>query len=117
MKKSAVKTIGAAALGAAFAATAAGVAAAETPEALTSLDSVTSVVPVQDTLTKLPAGAPESLTGGRAALTESASTLPGTLQGTGERVLAADATEPVKALLGGLPVGDLTKGLTGGGLA
>ncbi|MFH8614178.1 ATP-binding protein [Streptomyces sp. NPDC017979] len=116
MKQSAVKTLGVTALGAAFAAAAAGTAAAA-PAALPaapSLDTVTSVVPVQDTLTQLPAGAPDSLSGAQNALTESASTLPGTLQGAGERVLGGKGAsgDPVSGLLGGLPVG----GLTGGGL-
>ncbi|MGW4030028.1 ATP-binding protein [Streptomyces sp. NPDC004838] len=123
MKQSAVKTLGVAVLGAAFAATAAGVASAESaaiPDPATSLDTVTSTVPVQGALTQLPAGASESLTGGQGALTESAATLPGTLQGAGQQVLAADpasVVQPVQGLLGGLPAGDLAKGLPISGLA
>ncbi|MGW6459734.1 ATP-binding protein [Streptomyces sp. NPDC055078] len=112
MKQSAVKTLGVAALGAAFAVTAAGAATAapSLPDPAAPLDTVTSAVPVQETLTKLPAGAPESLTGGQAALTESVSTVPGTLQGAANRV-AKSPTDPVTSLLGGLPVGDLTAGV------
>ncbi|MFI6287134.1 ATP-binding protein [Streptomyces sp. NPDC051018] len=118
MKQSPAKTLGVAVLGAAFAATAAGTASAapaSLPEAATSLDTVTSVLPVQESLTKLPAGA-ESLAGGQAALTQAAGTVPGTLQGAAHRVLSAEATEPVAALLGGLPAGDLAQGLPVGGL-
>ncbi|MFF0446924.1 ATP-binding protein [Streptomyces sp. NPDC004609] len=119
MKPSAAKTLGVAVLGAAFAASAAGAASAHTaalPDTATSLDTVTSVLPVQETLTQLPAGA-ESLAGGQAALAQSASTVPGTLQGAAHRVLTAEAAEPAEALLGGLPAGDLTQGLPTDGLA
>jgi hypothetical protein len=118
MKQPAVKTLGVAVLGAAFAATTAGAATAAPvalPGPAASLGTVTGALPVQGVLTKLPAGAPESLAGGQAALTQSASTLPATLQGAGQRVLAGEATEPVQQLLGGLPVGDLAKGLSTGG--
>ncbi|MGW1496796.1 ATP-binding protein [Streptomyces sp. NPDC002402] len=112
MKQSAAKTLGVAALGAAFAAAAAGTATAAPalPDSALPLDTVTSVAPVQEALTQLPAGAPESLAGG-------ASTLPGTVQGAATKVLPnADAADPVGGLLGGLPVGKATSGLPTGGL-
>ncbi|WP_328670197.1 ATP-binding protein [Streptomyces sp. NBC_00322] len=112
MKQSAAKTLGVAALGAAFAAAAAGTATAAPalPDSATSLDTVTSVAPVQEALTQLPAGAPESLAGGT-------STLPGAVQGAASKVLPnADAADPVGSLLGGLPVGKATSGLPTSGL-
>ncbi|MGV9311515.1 ATP-binding protein [Streptomyces sp. NPDC003691] len=117
MKQSAVKTLGAAALGVAFAAAAAGTASAQPAlsDSATSLDSITGALPVQEALTQLPTGAPESLSGAQGALTESASTLPGTLQGAGQRVLAGELVggDPLGSLLGGLPLGSA---LPGGGL-
>ncbi|MET9665491.1 ATP-binding protein [Streptomyces sp. NPDC006475] len=108
MKQSAVKTLGAAALGAAFAAAAAGSAAAAPatlPDTATPLDSVTSVAPVQKAVTKLPAGAPESLVGGQQALTEAAGPLAATLEGVTNKALPTDgAADPVAGLLGGLPI-------------
>ncbi|MEU5398729.1 ATP-binding protein [Streptomyces sp. NPDC005963] len=119
MKQSAAKSLGVVALGAAFAAVAAGSAVAEPapfPDSATSLDTVGNVVPLKDTLTKLPAGA-EVLSGGQRALIESTATLPGTLQGAGQRVLAPEASKDVVgSLLGGLPVAQLTKALPTGGL-
>ncbi|MFI1013761.1 ATP-binding protein [Streptomyces sp. NPDC020965] len=115
MKQSAAKTLGAAALGAAFAVGAAGAASAEPaalPDSATSLDTITGLVPAQGLLKKLPAGGPETVAGVQAALIESAATLPGTLQTAGQRALAPESpTEVVTALLGGLPVDSLTKGL------
>ncbi|MEU3916783.1 ATP-binding protein [Streptomyces sp. NPDC029004] len=105
MKQSAAKTLGVAALGAAFAAAAAGTATAAPalPDSALPLDTVTSVAPVQEALTQLPAGAPESL--------------PGTVQGAATKVLPnGGAADPVGGLLGGLPVGAATSGLPTGAL-
>ncbi|WP_329401402.1 ATP-binding protein [Streptomyces melanogenes] len=104
MKQSAVKTLGAAAVGVAFAAAAAGTASAApaiagVPE-LPALSGLTKTLPVEGVTSKLPMGAPESLTAGQNALGKGASTLP-----TG-------GADPVGGLLGGLPVG----GALGGGL-
>ncbi|MFF3453142.1 ATP-binding protein [Streptomyces sp. NPDC002730] len=115
MKQSAAKTLGVAVVGAAFAAAAAGTAVAA-PASVP--DSVTGVLPVQDALTKLPAGAPESLAAGRTALANGTTTLPTTAQKSAKsakKLLTADkADDPVAKLLGGLPlVGGLP---TGGGL-
>ncbi|NUK02873.1 ATP-binding protein [Streptomyces lunaelactis] len=118
MKQSAARTLGVAALGAAFAAAAAGTASAAPasfPGSVTSLDTVTDAVPVQEALTKLPAGAPESLAGGRTVLTNNATTLPAPLQETASKVLpAADKADPLSGLLGGLPLGGALP--VGGGL-
>ncbi|MET9432760.1 hypothetical protein [Streptomyces sp. NPDC006551] len=70
MKHSAAKTLGVAALGAAFAAAAAGTAAAApvAPATPDALGLVTQTVPLGDGLTELPAGAAESLGSGQGAL-------------------------------------------------
>ncbi|WHM36998.1 ATP-binding protein [Streptomyces sp. BPTC-684] len=104
MKQSAVKTLGAAAVGAAFAAAAAGTASAApavaaVPE-LPALSGLTQTLPVEGVADKLPMGGPESLAAGQNALA----------QGTS----AIGDPNPVKGLLGGLPVGSaLPGGLSG----
>ncbi|MFF2327773.1 MULTISPECIES: hypothetical protein [unclassified Streptomyces] len=100
MKQSAVRTLGVAALGAAFAAAAAGTASAAVlpaevatalPVAGSALETTARTLPVQDTATKL--------------------------LGTGQQKLVGDATAPVKGLIGGLPAGGLTtSGLSANGL-
>ncbi|GGZ18793.1 hypothetical protein GCM10010387_09240 [Streptomyces inusitatus] len=119
MKQSAARTLGVAALGAAFVAAGAGAATAAPapfPDSATSLDTVSSTLPATELLSSVPAG-PESLAGAQSALTTSTATLPGTLQGAGQRALAPGApTEAVTGLLGGLPVGQLTQTLPAGGL-
>ncbi|GGP87306.1 ATP-binding protein [Streptomyces melanogenes] len=102
MKQSAVKSLGAAAVGVAFAAAAAGTASAApaiagVPE-LPALSGLTKTLPVEGVTDNLPTGAPESLAAGQNALA----------QGTS----AIGDPNPVKGLLGGLPVG----GALGGGL-
>ncbi|MEV4332860.1 ATP-binding protein [Streptomyces sp. NPDC049597] len=117
--KNSAKTLGVAALGAAFAAAGAGTASAAPalPDTTGALGAVSQVTPVQEVATKLP-GAPQSLAAGRAALAKSAPMLPGTLQKTAGRVLSADdATAPVSGLIGGLRTGELGGGLLPGGLA
>ncbi|MFF8842586.1 ATP-binding protein [Streptomyces sp. NPDC015127] len=118
MKQSA-KTLGVAALGAAFAAAAAGTASAAPalPDATGALGPVSQLAPVQEVATKLPAGAPQSLAGGHSALTKSAAVLPGAVQQTAGQVLKThDAVAPVTGLLGGLKTGELGGGLLPGGL-
>ncbi|MFF9195266.1 hypothetical protein ACF09L_08670 [Streptomyces sp. NPDC014779] len=135
MKQSAAKTLGVAALGAAFAAVAAGTASAApaAPAGLDALGLVTSTVPLGDDVTTLPAGAGEALTGGETALgtgvEQGAATLPGAveqaqnlpgevqkqatdlpLQGA-QSGLAATPLGAATGLLGGLPVGGLGAGL------
>ncbi|MFD9488089.1 ATP-binding protein [Streptomyces sp. NPDC059991] len=97
MKQSAVKSLGAAAVGVAFAAAAAGTASAApavagVPE-LPALSGLTKTLPVEGVTNKLPTGAPQALTAGQNALGKGASTLP--TRGAG----------PVAGLLGGLPLG------------
>ncbi|WP_330240418.1 hypothetical protein [Streptomyces sp. NBC_00525] len=100
MKQSAARTLGVAALGAAFAAAAAGTASASA----LPLETVTSVVPV--------AG----------AVADATSTLPvqdtaDQLLGTSQTKVLGDAAAPVKGLLGGLPAGGVTaNGLTANGV-
>ncbi|MFC4606680.1 ATP-binding protein [Streptomyces maoxianensis] len=116
MKQSAAKTLGVAALGAAFAAAAAGTASAAPaalPDSAASLDTVTSILPVQDAVTKLPA-APLSLAGGQQALIGNATTLPAAVQDAATKGLpSVDQAAPVAGLLGGLPVGGAAGGLPG----
>lgn len=107
--KQPAKTLGTAALGAAFAAAAAGTASAAPalPDATGLLGPVSQVAPVQEVAGKLPAGAPQALTG-------AASTLPGALQeATGDTLSSDNAAAPVTGLLGGLPAGELGGGLPG----
>ncbi|MCM2412156.1 MULTISPECIES: hypothetical protein [unclassified Streptomyces] len=100
MKQSAARTLGVAALGAAFAAAAAGTASASA----LPLDAATGVLPV--------AG----------ALANATSTLPvqdtaTDLLGSSQTKVVDEATTPVKGLLGGLPAGGLTtSGLSANGL-
>jgi hypothetical protein len=116
MKQSAAKTLGVAALGAAFAAAAAGTASAAPaalPDSATSLDTVTSILPVQEAVTKLPA-VPESPAGGQQALISRATTLPATVQEAAAKALpTTDHADPVSSLIGGLPVGGAVGGLPG----
>ncbi|MFJ2767530.1 ATP-binding protein [Streptomyces sp. NPDC087300] len=102
MKQSAVKTLGVAALGAAFAAAGAGAATAAPalPDATGALGTVSSVLPLDQAAKTLPAGAPESLTAGQNALS-------GGLAG----VEKPGPGDPVSGLLGGLPVAGATGAL------
>ncbi|WLQ35885.1 hypothetical protein P8A18_21750 [Streptomyces castrisilvae] len=100
MKQSAARTLGVAALGAAFAAAAAGTASASA----LPLEAASSVLPV--------AG----------AVADATSTLPvqdtaDQLLGTSQTKVLGDATTPVRGLLGGMPAGGLTtSGLSANGL-
>ncbi|MFF9895562.1 ATP-binding protein [Streptomyces longispororuber] len=76
MKQSAAKTLGVAALGAAFAALGAGAAhaaPAAVPDPATALETVTTTLPLDQAAGTLPAGAPESLTAGQDTLTSGVS--------------------------------------------
>ncbi|MFE7238402.1 hypothetical protein [Streptomyces sp. NPDC057582] len=100
MKQSAARTLGVAALGAAFAAAAAGTASASAlpvdaasalPVAGSALGTATQSLPVQDTATKL--------------------------LGSGQTKVVHDATSPLGGLLGGLPAGGVkANGLSTDGL-
>ncbi|MEV3860531.1 ATP-binding protein [Streptomyces sp. NPDC050095] len=124
MKQSAAKTLGVAALGAAFAAAGAGAAnaAPAVPDAAEAVGTVTSMLPLEQTAKTLPAGGAESLAAGQNALGSSLSTAKPTLDSTAPAVLPADSGDPVSGLLGGLPVQQslptdgLPVGGAGGGL-
>ncbi|KUH36650.1 MULTISPECIES: hypothetical protein [Streptomyces] len=98
MKQSAAKTLGVAALGAAFAASAAGSASALTSVPTgPALQTVTSMLPVAETVAQLPGGAGETATvtqGVLDSLTDAAPAVP-----------VNTPADPVVGLLGGLPVG------------
>ncbi|MBD0745423.1 ATP-binding protein [Streptomyces sp. CBMA152] len=107
MKQSAVKTLGAAAVGVAFAAAAAGTASAAPAVAgvpdLPALSGLTKSLPLENVTNKLTPGAPQSLAAGQNALAKGASTLP------------TSGADPVSGLLGGLPAGGgLPTGALGG---
>lgn len=109
MKQSVAKTLGVAALGAAFAAAGAGAANAATavPDATQALGPVTSALPAQNVAKMLP-GAGDALSQGQAAAGSSLATA----QPIAQRVLSSGPTAPVAGLLGGLPL----KGLPTHGL-
>ncbi|MEU7034054.1 MULTISPECIES: hypothetical protein [unclassified Streptomyces] len=117
MKQSAAKTLGVAALGAAFAAAAAGTATAapSLPATPDALGLVTQTVPLGDGLTELPDGAAESLLSGEASVDQGVKTLPAAA-GAATQHLPLDAANgplantPVGGLLGGLPLGALPLG-------
>ncbi|MER5947273.1 ATP-binding protein [Streptomyces sp. NPDC001904] len=113
MKQSAVKTLGVAALGAAFAAAGAGAANAApgVPDATATLDSVTQNLPTES-LTKTLPGAPESLAAGHNALGTLATAAP-MVEKAAPAALPLGGADPVSGLLGGLPVGGLAGGLPG----
>ncbi|TVZ93478.1 ATP-binding protein [Streptomyces sp. BK340] len=101
MKQSAAKTLGVAALGAAFAAVGAGAAnaAPAVPDATQALDTVTQTLPAQNVGKALP-GAAEALTQGQGALGGGLAAAQPTVQ----KVLAGGPTAPAVGLLGGLPL-------------
>ncbi|WP_018544104.1 hypothetical protein [Streptomyces sp. LaPpAH-108] len=102
MKQSAVKTLGVAALGAAFAAVGAGAAHAA-PAAPQGLDSVTKTLP----------GATGALTQGQSAVGSGLTAAQPAVQ----KVLAKGPAAPVAGLLGGLPLKGLpTHGLPVNGI-
>ncbi|NUO46124.1 MAG: ATP-binding protein [Streptomyces sp.] len=113
MKQSAAKTLGVAALGAAFAAAGAGAASAApaVPDASQALDTVTKTLPAENVAQALP-GAGEALSQAQPALGAGLAAA----QPAAERVLADGPTAPVAGLLGGLPVGKVLPGGSGTGL-
>ncbi len=109
MKQSVAKTLGVAALGAAFAAGAgAAHAAPAVPDASQALGTVTQSVPARNAATVLPAAAEALATGHKTLGTGLTAARPATGQ-----VLHGGPTAPVKGLIGGLPVG---RALPGKGL-
>ncbi|WP_330173949.1 ATP-binding protein [Streptomyces sp. NBC_01498] len=109
MKHSAAKTLGVAALGAAFAATAAGNASAATPavpDAGAALGGVTKTLPTESLTANLPDGTSEGVTAAQSALGSGV----GTVSHTAPTALSAvTAANPLTGLLGGLPIGALGK--------
>ncbi|MFI6441161.1 ATP-binding protein [Streptomyces sp. NPDC050759] len=104
MKQSAAKTLGVAALGAAFAATGAGAAnaAPAVPDATQALGPVSKGLPTENVTKALPGG-DEALTQAQPALAAGLATA----QPAIAKVLAEGPAAPVSGLLGGLPVGKL----------
>lgn len=111
MKQAAIKTLGVAALGAAFAAIAAGSATAAPagPNAGAALDLVTKTLPLERVTDQLPAPLPDVVAATKLAL--------GTVQQTTPHAVGAVKTaNPVQQLVGGLPVNGLGKGLPVNGI-
>ncbi|WP_406455430.1 ATP-binding protein [Streptomyces sp. NBC_01622] len=101
MKQSAAKTLGVAALGAAFAAVGAGAASAApaVPDTTQVLGAVTHTLPAENVTKALP-GAGEALSQAQPALAGGLSAV----QPAAEKVLSDGPTAPVARLLGGLPL-------------
>ncbi|MEU3740833.1 MULTISPECIES: ATP-binding protein [unclassified Streptomyces] len=112
MKQSAAKTLGVAALGAAFAAVGAGAASAAPalPDATDALGSATAVLPVDQVADNLPAGGPEAVSAGQNALGSTLQASAPTVDKLGQSMQDASdrgkpaAGDPVSGLLGGLPL-------------
>lgn len=102
MKQSAAKTLGVAALGAAFAVAGAGAAnaAPTVPDASQALGTVTQALPVQNVDGVLP-GAGEALSQAQPAVAAGLSAV----QPAAEQALADGPAAQLSGLLGGLPVG------------
>jgi hypothetical protein len=113
MKQSAAKTLGVAALGAAFAAAGAGVAsAAPAAPSVVGQNTATQVLPTGNVAKALP-GAGEALGRGQNAL----GTAVTAARPAAERAVAGGPAAPVAKLLGGLPVKGLpTHGLPVNGI-
>ncbi|MEU0673105.1 ATP-binding protein [Streptomyces sp. NPDC006172] len=114
MKQSAAKTLGVAALGAAFAAVGAGAAnaAPAVPDATQALDGVTRTLPAENVAQTLP-GADGVLEQAQPSLGAGLTAV----QPVAENLLAQGPTAPVAGLLGGLPVQGLpTHGLPVNGI-
>ncbi|MEU1042370.1 ATP-binding protein [Streptomyces sp. NPDC005551] len=109
MKQSAAKTLGVAALGAAFAAAGAGAAnaAPAAPDASSALDNVTKTLPTENVGKSLPGGN-DTLAQGKDALGQ----VVRAAQPAVGQLLAEGPAGPVAGLLGGLPLQGLpTHGL------
>ncbi|MEG8276876.1 ATP-binding protein [Streptomyces sp. AHA2] len=109
MKQSAAKSLGVAALGAAFAATGAGAAhaASSLPDTAKALKTVTAALPAEQLSQTVP-GSAEALGQGQTAAGAGLAAA----QPVAEQLLAEGPTGPAAKLLGGLPVQGLpTHGL------
>ncbi|MEU0947464.1 ATP-binding protein [Streptomyces canus] len=107
MKQSAAKTLGVAALGAAFAAAGAGAAnaAPAVPNATQALGSVSKGLPTEK-VTKVLPGAGDALAQAQPAVGTGLSAAQPAVQ----RALSDGPTGPLAGLLGGLPIGQLLPG-------
>ncbi|MFJ2215846.1 ATP-binding protein [Streptomyces sp. NPDC101062] len=116
MKQSAAKTLGAAALGAAFAAAAAGSASAapavpDTGAALGALGSVTKTLPLDEAAGQLPQPLSGAATAAGSAVDTVEFTTPYALDAVRASSPLGDlVSNPVGTLLGGLPVNGLADG-------
>ncbi|MFF6993578.1 ATP-binding protein [Streptomyces sp. NPDC008313] len=101
MKQSAARTLGVAALGAAFAAAGAGAAnaAPAAPDAGSALDTVTRTLPAENVTKVLPSGT-EALTQGQGALGMGVAAA----QPVAQHLTADRPAAPAAGLLGGMPV-------------
>ncbi|MGW7274328.1 ATP-binding protein [Streptomyces sp. NPDC054864] len=112
MKQSAAKTLGVAALGAAFAAAGAGAAnaAPALPDATGALGSATAMLPTEQLGENLPAGGPEAVAAGQNVVGSTLQASAPTVGKLGESMKHADdrgkpaPANPVTGLLGGLPL-------------
>ncbi|MEW2613111.1 ATP-binding protein [Streptomyces sp. NPDC047880] len=112
MKQSAAKSLGVAALGAAFAVSGAGAANAALPATAQTLETVTTALPAEQLSQTVP-GSGEALGQGQAAVGAGHAAA----QPAAEQILAGGPTGPDAKLLGGLPVQGLpTQGLPTQGL-
>ncbi|MEU0222969.1 ATP-binding protein [Streptomyces sp. NPDC006284] len=113
MKQSAAKTLGVAALGAAFAAAGAGAATAAPalPDTAKTVDSVAATLPAE-TLSQVVPGAGNALEQGRHVSGTGLTAAQPVVEQVLNEQLSNGPTKPVAGLLGGLP----TKGLPTSGL-
>ncbi|MHA5052684.1 ATP-binding protein [Streptomyces sp. SD15] len=107
MKQSAAKTLGVAALGAAFAAVGTGAAnaAPAVPDTSKALDTVTRTLPAQNAASTLP-GSGKAVTKGKSTrgTGRDAAQSAAKKKAAAEKRLAGGPTTPVGGLLGGLPL-------------
>ncbi|MCZ9348285.1 ATP-binding protein [Streptomyces mutabilis] len=118
MKQSAAKTLGVAALGAAFAAAGAGAATAapELPDATKTVDSVARTLPA-DAVSQVAPGVGNIVEQGRHLSNTGLTSAPPFVEKVVEQQLADNPTKPVAGLLGGLPAQGLpTQGLPVNGI-
>ncbi|MFV0134011.1 ATP-binding protein [Streptomyces sp. HMX87] len=118
MKQSAAKTLGVAALGAAFAASGAGAAnaAPAVPDVAQTLDGVTKTLPAENVSQAAPGAGPALAKGQGAVGTGLAAAQPNAEKLVGDQ-LANSPAGPVAGLLGGLPLQGLpTQGLPVNGI-
>ncbi|MET9256871.1 ATP-binding protein [Streptomyces sp. NPDC048182] len=118
MKQSAVRTLGVAALGAAFAAAGAGAAdaAPALPDAASTVDGVARMLPAE-TVSQVAPGTGHTLEAGRRVSNTGLKAAQPVLEQIVDQQLSQGPTKPVAGLLGGLPTKGLpTKGLPVNGL-